>query len=97
MTTTKCQSGEGMFINKAADGRNNICGEQIVLLRKERKLSQRALADKLQLSGLNIDKNAIQRMEAGLRFVTDIELAALKQVFNVPYDVLLNETDGKKD
>ena len=79
-----------MFINKTADGKNNICGTKIALLRKACKLSQRALADRLQLSGLNVDKNAIQRMEAGLRFITDIELVALKEVFNVSFDDLLS-------
>ena len=70
-----------MFINKAADGKNNICGGKIAALRKSMKISQRALADKLQLSGLDIDKNAVQRIEAGKRFVTDIELLAFSEVF----------------
>ncbi len=69
-----------MFINKAADGRNNICGKSIAIFRKELCISQRELADRLQLSGLDIDKNAIQRIEAGKRFVTDIELVTLAQV-----------------
>ena len=79
-----------MFINKSKDGRNNLSGERIALLRKERKWSQRILADKLQLYGLNVDKNAIQRIEAGLRFVTDIELVAFKDVFAVSYEELLD-------
>ena len=69
-----------MFINKAADGRNNICGKSIAIFRKELCISQRELADRLQLSGLDIDKNAIQRIEAGKRFVTDIELVIITQV-----------------
>ena len=69
-----------MFINKAADGRNNICGKSIAIFRKELCISQRELADRLQLSGLDIDKNAIQRIEAGKRFVTDIELVVIAQV-----------------
>ena len=69
-----------MFINKAADGRNNICGKSIAIFRKELWISQRELADRLQLSGLDIDKNAIQRIEAGKRFVTDIELVIIAQV-----------------
>ncbi len=68
-----------MFINKTADNRNNICGENIAKFRKEMKISQRALADKLQLIGLNVDKNAVQRMESGQRFVTDIELLYLSE------------------
>ena len=51
-----------MFINKTADGNNNICGTNIAKYRKAMKISQRELADKLQLIGLDIDKNAIQRI-----------------------------------
>lgn len=40
----------------------------------EPKLSQRGLADRMQLEGIDLDKNAIQRIESGQRFVTDIEL-----------------------
>ncbi|MBE6985470.1 MAG: helix-turn-helix transcriptional regulator [Ruminococcaceae bacterium] len=72
-----------MFHNRANDGRNNLCGKNVAKFRKELKLSQRQLADQLQLIGLDIDKNAIQRMEAGKRFVTDIELVALSKVLNV--------------
>ena len=79
-----------MFINKASSGKNNLCGERVALLRKEKNLSQRALAEKLQLFGLNVDKNAVQRIEAGLRFVTDIELVALKNVLEVSYEELLS-------
>ena len=78
-----------MFINKTQDGRNNICGKNVYTLRKNLKISQRLLADKLQLSGLDVDKNAIQRIECGKRFVTDIELNALARVFSVSVDELL--------
>ena len=61
-----------MCINKTSDGRNNICGEQIARIRKENGKSQRELADALQLAGLDLGKNAIERMEAGKRFVTQI-------------------------
>ena len=79
-----------MFTNKANDGRNNICGSQIARYRKELGKSQRQLADALQLEGLDVDKNAIQRIEAGKRFVTDIELVYLCKVLNVSYYTLLN-------
>ena len=91
MTSMKCHGADSMFINKAADGQNNVCGRNIAAARKERKLSQRELADGLQLLGLDIDKNAIQRIEAGLRFVTDIELIALSKYFKLSYDELLKQ------
>lgn len=80
-----------MFKNKTDEGRNNICGENIARLRKQSpvKMSQRALADKMQILGVDIDKNAVQRIECGKRFVTDIELIAFSKVFGVTLDTLL--------
>ena len=80
-----------MFINKSGDGKNNICGENIARFRKELRLSQRELADKLQLTGLDIDKNAVQRIEAGKRFVIDIELVALSKVLNRSLNEILDK------
>lgn len=80
-----------MFKNKSKSGKNNICGEKIHFLRKQQipKMSQRILADKLQLKGIDVDKNAIQRIESGERFVTDIELKVLAEIFNISIDNLL--------
>lgn len=80
-----------MFINKTKDGRNNICGIVVAQVRTSMKLSQRALADQLQLYGLDIDKNAIQRIESGKRFVTDIELVALSKVLDISLEELLGQ------
>ena len=81
-----------MFKNKAKNGRNNICGKNIYELRKSQspKMSQRILAEKLQIKGIDVDKNAIQRIESGERFVTDIELKVLAEIFDVSCDTLLN-------
>lgn len=78
-----------MFINKTAEGLNNICGKNIAKFRLAMKISQRELADKMQLVGIDIDKNAIQRIECGKRFVTDIEIIAFTKVFNVTFEELL--------
>ncbi len=78
-----------MFINKNENGKNNICGEKVSKYRKELKISQRIFAEKLQLMGLDIDKNAIQRIEAGKRFVTDIELVQLSKALNKNIEDLL--------
>lgn len=78
-----------MFKNKN-NGRNNLCGEKIRELRMSfpTKLSQRALADRMQLIGIDVDKNAIQRIESGKRFITDIELKAFAEVFSVSINEL---------
>ncbi len=79
-----------MFKNKNGK-RNNICGENVAFLRKKAspKMSQRILSEKMQLMGIDVDKNAIQRIESGQRFVTDIELLALGDIFGVSCDELL--------
>lgn len=83
-----------MFINKTADGRNNLCGRNIAKYRIQMQKSQRQLADALQLIGLDVDKNAIQRMEAGKRFVTDIELVCLSKALRVSIEQLLEEEEN---
>ena len=84
-----------MFKNKAGDGRNNVCGEKVYTLRKSYvpKMSQRILAEKLQINGIDVDKNAVQRIESGDRFVTDIELVVLARIFDVAVDDLLKPID----
>ena len=42
------------------------------------------------LPGLDVDKNAIQRMESGSRFITDIELKTIAHVLQVSYTELLD-------
>lgn len=80
-----------MFKNKHIDGKCNRCGKQIAKLRKQLpdKTSQRILAAKMQLEGLNINKNAIQRIECGKRMVKDIELDVFAKIFHVSVDELM--------
>ncbi len=80
-----------MFINKSKYGLNNICGKNIAVFRKELNISQRALADKMQIFGLDVDKNAIQRIECGKRFVTDIEICAFSKVLKKNYNDILKD------
>lgn len=82
-----------MYKNKAENGSNNICGKRVRDLRTRlsERTSQRKLADMLQMAGLDIDKNAIQKIESGKRFVTDVELRALAKVLGVSYQELLGE------
>lgn len=86
-----------MYKNKSYDNLNNICGRKIKLLRLQlpEKTSQRKLADMLALQGLDIDKNAIQRIESGQRFVTDIEIKMLARVLNASYEELLGCPDSE--
>lgn len=95
-TSTECQNEVRiLFKNREKDGRLNLCGPQVAKFRvaAPEKLSQRALADRLQLAGLDLGKNAIQRIECGQRFVTDIELNALAQVLHVTVEQLLSPAE----
>lgn len=83
-----------MFINKTNEEKNNLCGKIIAELRKQLRLSQRALADRMQLEGIDPDKNAIQRIECGKRFVTDIELLAFSRVFRVSMERLVTQRES---
>lgn len=80
-----------MYKNRNADGSLNLSGKKIKELRQAKRpvVSQRMLADQLQLLGLDLDKNAIQRIECGKRFVTDIELSVFAQIFDVTVDELI--------
>lgn len=52
-------------------------------------ISQNKFAKLVQLEGLDVDKNAIQRIESGKRFVTDIELKVFAKILNSTTDELL--------
>ena len=78
-----------IFVNKTENGRNNIVGTKVAEIRKGMKISQRELADRLVSAGLLVDKNAVQRMESGQRFVTDIALIYISKVPETSiYDLL---------
>lgn len=78
-----------MFINKTAEGHNTLCGRNIARFRTELHISQRELADRMQLAGYDMDKNAVQRIEAGKRFVTDIEIVGFSKVLSRSFEELL--------
>ncbi|MDR1409928.1 MAG: helix-turn-helix domain-containing protein [Oscillospiraceae bacterium] len=79
-----------MYRPRSAAGSKNVVGKRVIELRKRDKLSQRALADRLQLLGMDIDKNVITRIETGKRFVTDFEIQAFASIFDISYEFLLD-------
>lgn len=69
----------------------NLCGSNVARLRSLLPgiPSQEKLAAQMQLKGLNINKNAIQRIECGKRMVSDKELDAFSKIFHVTVEELL--------
>ncbi len=70
------------------NGRRNICGDIVRRERLARRLSQARLAAKMQMTGVTIEQDAISRIESGERLVTDYELRAFANIFNLPVEAL---------
>lgn len=74
-------------------GERNLIRHKLVKLRQKHNWSQRILSYKAQLVGCDMDKNAITRIETNRRYVTDIELIAFAEVFNVPVEYFLEDEE----
>ena len=70
-------------------GKKNICGQRVMEARKKLNLSQENLAARLQVEGVNIERDSVSRIEIGTRFVADYELLVLCKVLNVTPEYLL--------
>lgn len=64
----------------------NLIGKKVKELRKEKKMSQQQLSDKLETMAIYICRGSISRIEDGSRTVTDMELYGLSQVLNTPVE-----------
>lgn len=78
---------------RTQSGGKNLISQRMIELRREKNMSQRDLAHALQLAGYDMDKNVITRIETNKRYVTDLELKALTEIFEVSYEYLI---EGKK-
>ena len=58
-------------------------------LRTEKHISQKALAEQLQLAGYEFSDLTVLRIEQGTRFVPDYEVVALAEFFHVSCEYLL--------
>lgn len=67
----------------------NIIGSKLKALRKAAGLTQKELAEKLQLEGGEFSDLTILRIEQGNRFVPDYEIVALADFFAITADELL--------
>ncbi len=65
-------------------------GNNIRSIRKKNKLTQEQLAAKLQVSGCDITRSALAKIEVGQRHLYIDELKALKEILNVSYENILN-------
>jgi len=73
----------------------NIIGERVKVLRTDAGLTQKALAEKMQLLGYEFNDLTILRIEQGKRFVPDYEVVAFAKYFNVSAEYLLGLRTGR--
>ena len=73
------------------NGKLNVIGKKIKFYREKGNLSQQGLVNKLQLVGVDIHKNSLQRIEKGNRIIKDYELAGFAKVFKISADTLLED------
>ena len=66
----------------------NLIGSNLKILRKQKKMSQQELSDKLETLAIYICRGSISRIEDKSRTVTDIELYGLSKVLGVSIDSL---------
>ena len=76
------------------NGRLNVAGLNIRKIRREKfpGMSQNELATRIQLEGISMTKNAVQRMEAGEGSINDIQLMTFAKVLGVTVEELLDES-----
>ena len=61
-------------------------GANIRLLRERAGLTQEALAAKLQLSGCDITRSAVAKIEVGQRHLYPDEIILIKEILGVSYE-----------
>ena len=69
----------------------NAIGETIKEYRIKNNMTQKLLSEKLQLYGIDLNKNSLQKIERGDRIIKEYELAVFSIIFNVTTDELLKQ------
>lgn len=71
------------------EGKKNICGDRLREARVVQRLRQEDLAARIQIKGINMERDSISRIEIGTRFVSDFELKVFSEVLGVSINWLL--------
>lgn len=72
---------------------DNICiGANIRRLRKAAGLGQTELANRLQLEGIDMTREALVKIERGIQHISASQLKAIRDILQTSYEELLKET-----
>ena len=66
-----------------------LVGRQIRTAREACGLTQEQLAARLQTRDCDVTRSAVAKMEVGQRHIYAVELRALRDILNVPFETLL--------
>lgn len=69
-------------------------GNNIRRIRENSKMTQDALAAKLQIHGCDITRSAIAKIEVGQRHIYCDELLLIKEILNTDFDSIFYGTKG---
>ena len=78
------------------DEKINI-GANIRRIRKDRKIGQKEMAEKLQLRKIPISRETYVKLERGIRNIGASELKAIKEILETTYEELLKETEHPEE
>ena len=79
------------------DGNNmNIIGTNVRKIRKQKKISQQVLSEKLETEAIYVCRGSVSRIEDLSRTVTDLELYGIAKVLEVSIDELFDLSLLKK-
>lgn len=72
---------------------DKICiGANIRRIRQQEKLGQTALANRLQLMGQDMTREALVKIERGTQHIQASQLRAIRDALHTTYDELMRET-----
>ena len=77
-----------MRVRKQNLGNKNLVGSRVEQLRHAAGMRQKELLAQLQVRGISINASGLSKLEGQLRSVSDYELRALAEAFDVPIEDL---------
>lgn len=65
-------------------------GKNLKKIRENKKITQESLSTKLQLSGCDITRSAVAKIEVGQRHIYPDEIKLIKEILDISYDDMFN-------
>lgn len=85
-----------MKIRKKPLGTKNLVGRNITRIRKARHMTQKRLAELMQVKGVDINPGSLSKIEGQNRPINDKELYAIAEIFQIDTEQLKGEHNDWK-